>query len=101
MKEDPEIEWDNLNFAEFAKLARDETLSKYQKIGFPDSYRAGYEAAIFADLCVKLPRLNDRRLNVLDIGPGCSDLPQMLIELCRAQGHRLYLIDSEPMLEHL
>lgn len=95
------IDWAALDYSAFARLAGDDRLSKYEKIGFPDSYRAGYEAAIFADLQAKLPRLAQRELRVLDIGPGCSDLPHMLIELCRAQGHRLYLIDSEPMLGHL
>jgi 2-polyprenyl-3-methyl-5-hydroxy-6-metoxy-1,4-benzoquinol methylase len=92
------VEWANLDFAGFAKLAQDESLSMYEKIGFPDSYRAGYEEAIFADIRAKLPRLDERGLTVLDIGPGCSDLPRMITGLCRAQGHRLYLVDSEPML---
>lgn len=90
-----------LTFAEFARLAKDPGLSKYGKIGFPDSYRAGREAAIFADIRRKLPRLEERGLAVLDIGPGCSDLPGMLVELCRAQGHRLTLVDSTEMLAHL
>ena len=93
--------WDALDFAGFARLANDSTLSKYEKIGFPDSYRQGFESAIFADIRAKLPRLNERGLAVLDIGPGCSDLPHMLIDLCRAQGHRLCLIDSEEMLRLL
>jgi hypothetical protein len=94
----PEFDWNALDFAGFAKLAGDQSLSKYQKIGFPDSYRAGFEEKIFADICAKLPRLRDRDLTVLDIGPGCSDLPMMLIDLCRAQGHRLCLVDSAEML---
>jgi hypothetical protein len=102
MKKKTGIDWNQLDFRDFAKLATDETLSKYEKIGFPDSYRAGYEPAIFADICAKLPRLSaERGLKVLDIGPGCSDLPHLLIDLCRAQGHRLYLIDSIEMLGQL
>jgi len=96
-----EIDWNALDFAGFAKLADDPTLSKYEKIGFPDSYRAGFEEKIFSDIRRKLPRLNQRGLTVLDIGPGCSDLPRMLIELCEAQGHRLCLIDSAEMLAQL
>jgi hypothetical protein len=95
------IDWDSLNFEGFRRLAEDGTLSKYEKIGFPDSYRAGYEEAIFADLQSKLPRLAASNLNVLDIGPGCSDLPLMLIQLCRTHNHRLYLIDSDQMLRLL
>jgi hypothetical protein len=97
----PDIDWNALDFASFARLAGDVSLSKYQKIGFPDSYRAGFEEKIFADICAKLPRLRDRDLTVLDIGPGCSDLPMMLIELCRAQGHRLCFVDSAEMLAQL
>jgi hypothetical protein len=92
---------DILDYAAFARRATDRGLSKYEKIGFPDSYRAGYEEAIFADICAKLPRLAERERRVVDIGPGCSDLPLMLIERCRAQGHRLHLIDSPQMLAQL
>jgi hypothetical protein len=38
---------------------------------------------------------------VLDVGPGCSDLPHMIINLCRDRGHKLLLVDSEEMLAHL
>jgi hypothetical protein len=101
MNRKPEIDWTALNFAGFARLAMDESLSKYEKIGFPDSYRAGFEEKIFTDICAKLPRLNDREQVVLDVGPGCSDLPRMLIELCRERCHRLYLVDSAEMLGQL
>jgi hypothetical protein len=95
------VDWDALDFAAFARLATDETLSKYQKIGFPDSYRSGFEAAIFEDIRAKLTKLDGRNLTVLDIGPGCSDLPAMLIDLCATQEHSLHLIDSEEMLAQL
>ena len=88
----------NLDFRGFAELAKDATLSKYEKIGFPDSYRAGHEAAIFADIAAKLPSLARPNRLVLDIGPGCSDLPAMMIELCQRQGHELVLVDSQEML---
>ena len=92
---------ERLDYAGFAKLASDDRLSKYEKIGFPNSYRAGYEEAIFADIRAKLPELGDRGLAVMDIGPGCSDLPRMLIEHCRAHGHRLHLVNSPEMLAQL
>jgi hypothetical protein len=101
MTQRPQVDWRALDYAGFAKLAGDERLSKYERIGFPDSYRQGFEEKIFADICAKLPRLRERGLNVLDIGPGCSDLPGMLIETCRRQGHRLYVIDSPQMLAQL
>ena len=90
--------WSELDYAGFAKLAADETLSKYEKIGFPDSYRAGFEETIFQDICGKLSRLSGPPCRVIDIGPGCSDLATMVISLCRDRGHELVLVDSEPML---
>ena len=97
----PDIDWAKLDFVGFSKLAGDERLSMYEKIGFPDSYRRGFEHQIFADIRAKLRRLDDRALSVIDIGPGCSDLPRMLIDLCRANDHHLYLVDSEAMLANL
>ena len=101
MSQKTTVDWAGLDFVGFARLATDDSLSKYEKIGFPDSYRMGFEPAIFDDIRAKLSRLNERGLAVLDIGPGCSDLPHMLIDLCREQGHQLFLIDSEEMLRHL
>lgn len=91
----------HLTFDGFRALARDEGLSCYQQIGFPDSYRRGHEEAIFEDIRGKLPGLNSADKVVLDIGPGCSDLPRMLIDWCHARGHRLILCDSAEMLARL
>ena len=91
----------HLTFESFKKLARDNTLSQYERIGFPDSYRKGQEGAIFEDITYKLSNLRKTNQTVLDIGPGCSDLPMMLIELCRQHGHKLLLVDSQEMLDHL
>jgi hypothetical protein len=90
-----------LTFEDFRRLATDPTLSPYEKIGFPDSYREGHEPAIFADIETKLPPLSQRREQVvLDIGPGCSDLPRLVRERCEENGHTLVLVDSEEMLAH-
>lgn len=88
----------NIGFEDFRRLASDPSLSKYERIGFPDSYRQGHEGDIFQDICRKLTNLGIREQQVLDIGPGCSDLPRMMIDLCREQGHRLTLVDSAEML---
>lgn len=88
----------NIGFEDFRRLAGDPSLSKYERIGFPDSYREGHESAIFHDICRKLTNLGVREQRVLDIGPGCSDLPRMLIDLCRERGHQLTLVDSAEML---
>jgi len=88
----------NLGFEDFRRLAVEPGLSKYERIGFPDEYRASSEPHIFADIRSKLTQLEGRGRTVLDIGPGCSDLPLLLIEHCRAQDHRLLLVDSQEML---
>lgn len=101
MSDKPDIDWSRLDYARFAELAGDDRLSIYEKIGFPDSYRQGFETQIFDDIVAKLPRLQEPGLTVVDIGPGCSEIPRMLIEFCRVQQHRLHLIDSPPMLAQL
>lgn len=90
-----------LNFEGFRALAREPGLSRYERIGFPDSYRQGFEEAIFADLCRKLPALSEHGRTIVDIGPGCSDLPGFVIARCEANAHRLVLVDSPEMLERL
>ena len=91
----------DLSYQDFRHLADDPNISKYNRIGFPDSYRQGFEAAIFRDICGKLPGLNEREQTILDIGPGCSELPFFLVELCRQRQHRLIGVDSAEMLAHL
>lgn len=98
MSDERAIAWSELDFAGFAHLAQNPKLSNYEKIGFPDAYRLGYEASIFADIRDKLPKLEERGMNVLEIGPGCSDLPRMIIDLCETNDHILHLIDSTEML---
>jgi len=91
----------HLTFDGFKKLAQDASLSHYEKIGFPNSYRAGKEEAIFADIVQKLPALTQKNKTVLDIGIGCSGLAFMLIDICRKNNHTLIAVDSEEMLSHL
>ncbi len=93
--------FEDLSYATYRKLAADESLSEYEKIGFPNSYRKGYGAAIFADICAKLPKLATPKQTVLDIGPGCSEVPRLMIEFCRQQEHTLILIDAPEMLDQL
>jgi len=92
---------EHANFDDFRRSAKDESMSKYERIGFPDSYRAGYEATIFKDICAKLTNLEKTCQQVVDIGPGCSDLPKMLIDQCASHNHALTLIDSQEMLDLL
>lgn len=93
--------FDNLGYEDFRKMAKDESLSKYERIGFPDEYRNGKEEFIFQDIVGKLTQLEKDGKTVLDIGPGCSDLPRMLIGHCQAKKHTLFLVDAQEMLEQL
>lgn len=101
MKSEDYKRFASLTFDDFRRMAQDDSLSMYEKIGFPNSYREGKEELIFKDIETKLSRLSGREKIVLDIGPGCSRLPLMLIERCRAQGHTLLLVDSAEMLSRL
>jgi SAM-dependent methyltransferase len=93
--------FERLTFADFRRMAADDSLSRYEKIGFPDSYREGAEEAIFADIVAKLPALAAEGKRVLDIGPGCSGLPRLLLDLCARNGHDVVLVDSPEMLAQL
>lgn len=101
MSQDRPQKFSDIGFDDFRRMAQDDTLSQYEKIGFPDEYRAGKEPAIFEDILSKLDKLSATQQTVLDIGPGCSDLPRMLVDLCRRQGHNLVLVDSSEMLTRL
>lgn len=91
----------NLNFESFRQLAKDDSLSPHEKIGFPDSYRDGKETLIFDDIKRKLPNLSKTGQVVVDVGPGCGALAFLLIEHCVAKEDTLVLIDSLEMLNQL
>ncbi len=93
--------FDHLSFEKFKELAQDQTSSKYEKIGFPNEYRQSFEKAIFSDIRQKLSNLKNKESMVLDIGPGCSDLPQMIIQEATHLEQTLYLVDSKEMLDLL
>ena len=88
----------DLDFEGFKALARDPALSPHEKVGFPDSYRAGKEEAILRDIRAKLSNLELTGRKVLDIGPGCSGVARGILDLCREQKHAVTLIDSAEML---
>jgi hypothetical protein len=90
-----------LTFDRFRELARTPGLSSCEKVGFPNSYREGKEPAIFADVLGKLPNLMKTGQTVLDIGPGCSGLPHLLLNHCHRQQHTVLLADSPEMLQLL
>ena len=91
----------DLTFDGFRKLAVAEGLSRYERIGFPDAYRAGHEEAIVRDIFGKLPTLASTGKTILDIGAGCSEVPMLLSAACQLQGHTIYYCDSAEMLTHI
>jgi len=93
--------FNHLTFDSFKRFSKDDTLSCYEKIGFPDDYRRNKEQAIFQDYLLKLSNLNKRNQTIIEIGPGCSELPRMLIDLCEKNDNHLILIDSQEMLDLL
>lgn len=92
----------NLKFEDFRDLASDDTLSVYQKIGFPDAYRKDKERLIFDDILQKLNLGKDlTKKTIIDIGAGCSDLAHFIIDYSEEQKHELLLIDHKEMLDQL
>lgn len=87
------------SFEDFKIRALDNNLSKWEKIGFPDSYRNGKEQDLFQDIRVKLDL--EKSDFILDIGCGCSDLVTSLINFCRNENKKLYLLDSGEMLSNI
>ncbi len=101
MKKEDYQRFENLRFDDFRAMAGDDTLSPHEKIGFPNAYREGYEPAIFADILSKLANLRGRGKTILDIGPGVSGLPRLLMDHCEHQGHTLLLADGPEILAQL
>lgn len=93
--------FDDLGFEQFRALATEPGLSRHERVGFPDDYREGAEPRIFADILGKMPSLMRRGACVLEIGPGCSDLPRLLVEHAAALGQTVHFVDSPEMLTHL
>lgn len=92
-------DYDGLNYEKFREFANNESLSVYEKIGFPDSYRKDCEDRIFSDIVAKVPRIaTEKQLQVLDIGPGCSGMQKSIGKLCKDREHHLFLADSPEML---
>jgi 2-polyprenyl-3-methyl-5-hydroxy-6-metoxy-1,4-benzoquinol methylase len=89
-----------LTFDGFRERANDKSLSKWEKIGFPDSYRKDIEKKIFSDISNKL-NLNRKGIKVLDIGCGCSELVDSFINNSIIKEQELYLVDSEEMLQNI
>ena len=86
-----------LSYKDFQELAKDNSFSKNEKIGFPNNYREKYDEFILKDILTKNPLLMDRGKRILDIGSGCSYLIELIIDHCKGHEHELVLIDSQEM----
>jgi 2-polyprenyl-3-methyl-5-hydroxy-6-metoxy-1,4-benzoquinol methylase len=91
----------NISFDDYGLRAVDSTLSNNEKIGFPDAFRDGHSETIWNDLLQKLPALSRRGTRVLDIGCGCGDLPQALIQHALVYDQQLTMNDHPNMLAQL
>lgn len=90
-----------LTFEHLKILAKDDSLTTHEKIGFINEQREGYGDAIFADIITKLPAINQRKKKIADIGCGCDELAYLIIKRCVDNENSLCLIDSQEMLDLL
>jgi 2-polyprenyl-3-methyl-5-hydroxy-6-metoxy-1,4-benzoquinol methylase len=90
-----------LTFDDFKNRAKDKSLSKWEKIGFPDSYRKDSEQLIFEDISDKCNIEQEDVKTILDIGCGCGDLVTHFISNAIQLDKKLYLIDSKEMLDNI
>jgi hypothetical protein len=95
------VNFDDLTFEKFRELALTDGLSHHEKVGFPNEYREGKESDIFADMLLKVRSLDRKNLVALEIGPGCSQLPVMLADLCASKQGAVHFVDSQEMLQQL
>jgi hypothetical protein len=91
----------DLTFDDFRAMASDTSLSRHEKIGFPDDYRRGHELSILEDIRSKLPSLDRPGAIAVDIGCGCGDLAELMMGHRSDRGVELVLVDSQEMLAQL
>jgi len=89
------------SFEEFRERAKNDALSLNEKCGFPEAFRSGQSARIFADICSKLTVLTKPGVKFLDIGAGCSELAHHIVEATGLHRQSLTVVDSPEMLRLL
>ena len=89
------------SYEEFRERAKNPAFSLNEKCGFPEAFRSGQSARIFADICSKLIVLANPGIKLLDIGAGCTELAHHIIEATGRHGQSLTVIDSPEMLSLL
>ena len=100
MKDSNYSKFIDIGFNDFKKFASDDSLSINEKVGFPDSYRNGFDSHILEDIESKVGVIKPNE-HILDIGPGCSSLAAGYISHCTKAGSQITLIDSQEMLDLL
>lgn len=88
-------------FDDYRRFARDDSLEASEKIGFPTEKREGYDRYIFSDVRSKLKALRQKNKVILDIGVGCGELANLMIENAARNSSKLLLVDSKEMLSFL
>lgn len=91
----------DLTYDDFRRMAEDPTLSPAERIGFPDVYRAGLVAPLWADIASKLDLREDASQVLLDLGPGCGELGRQVAAWGDRHARELLLVDAPEVLEHL
>ena len=91
----------NLTFDDFRERAKNQSLSANEKIGFPRQYRDEYTRIIYSEICSKLPAMSQKNSVIFDIGCGCGDLVELIVEGCNNLEQSLVLFDSPEMLGQL
>lgn len=93
--------YDDYSYEIFQSLAADVNQSVYERIGFPDGHREGYEEIIYQDILSKLPSISRPGNLFLEIGPGASNLPKLVSNQVLEVGGHVTWIDGEAVLSHL
>jgi hypothetical protein len=88
-------------YVDFQEKAQDPALSLNEKCGFAEVMRAGQSHRIFDDICTKLTAIGQPGAKILDIGAGCSDLAQHILDSTWRLGNFLTVVDSPEMLSLL
>lgn len=93
------MDFNKLNYETFRKLAQDESIDQYERVGFPAAFREDKSTDILMDIRSKLKNLDDHHKRFLDIGAGWSDLTEKLLSHCEQHNHMVTLVDSPEMLD--
>lgn len=87
-----------LNYERFREFANNRDLSERERIGFPESYRAGYEEAILSDIVAKLEFGFRKGARLLDIGCGASPMTSAILKAAKDFEISAVMNDSPEML---